>query len=108
MELGKGAAYRTVRFVIHRNYLFAAIKSLSKISLILQCLILKLYRMKTNLLCLSLLILVGLGAQSQSTHFWGTSTSGGATGSGTIFIANTDGSNLHTVYNFVNATGAYP
>src|SRR5437870_3685443 len=62
--------------------------------------------MKTTLLCLSLLI-VGLGAQSQ-THFWGTSTSGGATGSGTIFIANTDGSNLHTVYNFVNATGAYP
>jgi len=64
--------------------------------------------MKLNLLFLTALFaIVGLNASAQ-TQLWGTCVAGGATDSGTIFMANADGSNLHTVYNFVNATGAWP
>ncbi len=42
------------------------------------------------------------------TQLWGTSFNGGVNSQGTIFTADASGNNFHTVYNFVNATGAMP
>jgi uncharacterized repeat protein (TIGR03803 family) len=64
--------------------------------------------MKAKLLLTTLFIaFCALNINAQSM-FWGTSYSGGTNGQGTIFTADHNGGNLHTVYNFVNATGAMP
>lgn len=54
-----------------------------------------------------MLALISLSANAQ-TQLWGTSFSGGVNGQGTIFTADANGTNFHTVYSFVNATGANP
>ncbi len=63
--------------------------------------------MKKTLQSLILLAFISLSATAQ-TQIWGTSYSGGATGQGTIFSADGNGNNFHTVYNFINASGAMP
>jgi uncharacterized repeat protein (TIGR03803 family) len=63
--------------------------------------------MKLKLLSFVLLAVTGLSMNAQ-TQLWGTSFNGGVNSQGTIFSANGDGTNFHTVYNFVNASGAMP
>ena len=63
--------------------------------------------MKTKLLTLLMLAFISWSVNAQTT-LWGTSFSGGTNGQGTIFTADASGANFHTVYNFVNATGANP
>jgi len=42
------------------------------------------------------------------THLWGTASNGGTADTGTIFVANIDGSNLHKVHSFAAPFGANP
>ena len=63
--------------------------------------------MKTKLLSFILFFAL-CGCVEAQTQLWGTCTKGGTTNQGTIWVANGDGTGLHKVYDFVNATGAFP
>jgi uncharacterized repeat protein (TIGR03803 family) len=64
--------------------------------------------MKTKLLFTTMLFVICAMSINGQTMFWGTSETGGSTGSGTIFTCDHNGGSVHTVYNFINATGAMP
>jgi len=57
---------------------------------------------------ISLSLLLMTGITNAQTHLWGTTFNGGTADTGTIFVANIDGSNLHKVHSFITATGAGP
>src|SRR5258708_5955167 len=63
---------------------------------------------KITLLFFFILSLAISSSYSQTPVLYGTCYSGGAMGQGTIFQADLDGSNLHTVYSFQNVEGAMP
>ena len=64
--------------------------------------------MKTKLFIFIMFFCFAELSGNAQSRLWGTCRTGGTTGQGTIFVANADGSGLHTVYNFINATGAFP
>src|SRR5690348_10033556 len=63
--------------------------------------------MKAKLLFLGFLATISLSVKAQ-TQLWGTCRFGGAYNWGTIFNADADGSNLHSVYDFDSISGAQP
>ena len=63
--------------------------------------------MKRKLLFIAMLAVTGLSVNAQ-TQLFGTCFNGGPIGEGTIFTADGNGNNFHTIYNFVQATGRMP
>src|ERR1035438_9715613 len=49
---------------------------------------------------LSLSLLMMMGMADGQTHLWGTCTGGGLVGSGSIFMTDANGQNLHSVFSF--------
>ena len=64
--------------------------------------------MKSKFYASFMLCAIGALSATAQTQLWGTSYSGGATGQGTIFSADGNGTNFHTEYSLVNALGAMP
>src|SRR5436853_6382693 len=64
----------------------------------------------TLLLCINFLLAVAAinFSYGQTQVLYGTCSQGGTGSWGTIFQANLDGSNLHSVYSFQNTEGAWP